>query len=128
MARINHMVYQAVKSEDAVDLDAVFGALAHEGRRAVLAELAKADAPTAMKALAERTRMSPQLMNKHAASLERAGLISRRAHGRETQAVAHPEVLNAAKGWIEEMTEYWNGQLDALGRYLDSLDADGRQG
>jgi len=117
------MVYQLVKSSDDVDLDAVFGALSHGGRRAVLAELAKADAPTAMKTLAERTSMSPQLMNKHAASLERAGLITRQAHGRETQAVAHPEVLNAAKGWIEEMTEYWNGQLDALGTYLESLGA-----
>jgi DNA-binding transcriptional ArsR family regulator len=122
------MVYQPVKSENPIDLDAVFGALAHGGRRAVLEELARADAPTAMKALAERTRMSPQLMNKHAASLERAGLITRQAHGRETQAVAHPEVLNAAKGWIEEMTDYWNSQLDALGDYLESLNADGKQG
>jgi DNA-binding MarR family transcriptional regulator len=121
------MVYRLVKTEDDVDLDAVFGALAHGGRRSVLVELAKADAPTAMTALAERTGMSPQLMNKHAASLERAGLITRQSHGRETRAVAHPEVLNAAKGWIEEMTEFWNGQLDALGSYLDSLGTNGKQ-
>jgi len=117
------MVYRLVKAEDDVDLDAVFGALSHGGRRAVLVELAKTDAPTAMKDLAERTGMSPQLMNKHAASLERAGLISRRSHGRETRAVAHPEVLNAAKDWIDEMTAYWNSQLDALGDYLECLNA-----
>ncbi len=121
------MVYQSVNTVDtgaAVDLDAVFGALAHGGRRAVLAELAGAGASTAMKDLAERTGMSPQLMNKHAATLERAGLITRESRGRETRAVAHPEVLGAAKVWIEQMEGFWTTQLDALGGYIESLGPD----
>lgn len=121
------MVYRLVKTDGDVDLDAVFGALSHGGRRAVLAELVTTDAPTAMKDLAERTGMSPQLMNKHAARLERAGLITREAHGRETRAHAQPEALDAARAWIDEMAAYWNTQLDALGDYLETLDARGKE-
>ncbi len=122
------MVYQVVNASDDVDLDAVFAALAHGGRRAVLAELAGAGAPTAMKDLAARTGMSPQLMNKHAASLERAGLITRRAAGRQTRAVAHPEVLAAARDWIERTAAFWDAQLDALDEYLGTLDTDEQEG
>jgi DNA-binding transcriptional ArsR family regulator len=109
---------------DALDeaaLDAVFGALAHRSRRAVVQYLVHRETPTAMNDLAANVGMSPQLLNKHAAALERPALISRTAHGREKHVSAHPEVLAAAQQWIDEVTAYWNAQLDSLDEYVTSL-------
>ncbi|MDQ4212899.1 helix-turn-helix domain-containing protein [Microbacterium capsulatum] len=103
------------------ELDAVFGALAHPVRRAVLHEVASPDRPEAMTDLAERLDLSPQALNKHLSTLERAHLITRVKHGRATSAQANPEVLDSAKDWIVTMTDYWNAQLDSLQLYIDSL-------
>lgn len=113
------MVYCSILAED--ELDAVFAALAHRARRAVLREITRHEAPPAMNQLAGSLAMSPQALNKHLTSLERARLITREKHGRETNARANPEVLDAAKEWIVEMTDYWNTQLDSLQEYIDSL-------
>ncbi len=71
--------------------------------------------------LAGATGMSPQLLNKHATALERAGMISRERVGREKRVDAHPEALGPARAWIEETSAYGNQQLDALERYLEDL-------
>jgi|GEM_PF-3209127 len=117
------MVYHELRervSEDA--LDAIFAALSHRGRRAALRLVAAGDREgVAMNRLAERLGMSPQALQKHLASLERAGLITRVRDGRVTHAVAQPEVLAAAQSWITEMSAYWNAQLDALADYINAL-------
>ncbi len=121
------MVYRQAGAEqldtDGADarLDAVFGALAHPARRTLLTELVRRDGSVAMNDLAQRAGISPQLLTKHAAALERAGLISREPQGRVKRVRAHPERLDAAQRWIAEMTTYWNGQLDALERYVATL-------
>ena len=116
------MVYRSSAPELGADeLDAVFGALAHPARRAVLREITGRRQPPAMTDLAATLDMSPQLLNKHLATLERARLISRERNGRETNARPRPEVLDAAKKWIVEMTDYWNAQLDSLQQYIDTL-------
>lgn len=96
----------------------MFGALSHRSRRAVFREVLDAGAPLAMTDLAASTGISPQLLNKHAAALERAGLISRIPHGRQRHVYAHPEVLASAQQWIDEMSTFWNTQLDALDAYI----------
>ncbi|MEE2524095.1 helix-turn-helix domain-containing protein [Pseudarthrobacter sp. J75] len=103
------------------ELDAVFSALAHRARRDVLQAIARHSEPPAMKELAAELEVSPQLLQKHLATLEKARLITRQKHGRETNAEAHPEVLAAANEWIAEMTSYWNDQLDSLQAYIDQL-------
>ncbi|MDL9980447.1 ArsR/SmtB family transcription factor [Microbacterium sp. ASV49] len=116
------MVYGAAPAPlGEVELDAVFAALAHSARRAVLREVVARDRPATMAVLAERLEMSPQALNKHLASLERARLITRSRVGRITSAQASPEVLDAAKDWIVAMTDYWNAQLDSLQSYIDTL-------
>ena len=102
-------------------LDVTFGALAHRSRRALLRRILDTDAPLAMNDLASTSGMSPQLLNKHAAALERAGLISRVPHGRERRVYAHPEVLASAQQWIGEISTYWNTQLEALDDYIAGL-------
>ncbi len=113
------MVYQAATSP--ADLDALFGALAHPSRRALLLRLLQHEAPMVVRQLADSTGMSPQLLNKHATALEQAGLISRERAGREKRVRAHPEALAPARAWIEETSAYWNTQLDALAEYVETL-------
>ena len=74
-----------------------------------------------MTQLAEHLGMSPQALQKHLGSLERAGLIARVRDGRVTHAVAQPESLAAAQAWVDEMSDYWNTQLDSLGDYIETL-------
>lgn len=102
-------------------MDAVFGALAHAARRSLLRHLLAGASPMGVGELAAATGMSPQLLNKHATALERAGLISRERVGREKRVHAHPEALGPARRWIEETSAYWSGQLDALERYVEDL-------
>lgn len=110
------------------ELDAVFGALAHPVRRAVLHEVASPDRPEAMTELAERLDLSPQALNKHLTTLERARLITRVKQGRATSAQANPEVLDSTRDWIVAMTDYWNTQLDSLQQYIESLHRKNEEG
>lgn len=106
-------------SDDA--LDSVFAALAHPARRALLREVLSADGAPSMTELAAATGISPQLLTKHAASLERAALISRSPSGREKTVHAHREPLEEALAWIEQTRAFWGDRLDALDDYIASL-------
>jgi predicted transcriptional regulator len=99
-------------------LDATFAALAHRSRRELLRLVLDADGPLAMSDLATSAGISPQLLNKHAAALERAGLIRRVPRGRERHVYANPEAMASAQQWITEMTSFWSSQLDALEQYV----------
>lgn len=114
------MVYRDGQEAEAA-LDAVFGALAHPARRALLRQLVAGSESLAMSSLAASAGLSPQLLTKHLATLERAGLVSRARRGREKHARAHRAPLSAASRWIEETTVYWNAQLDSLEEYVASL-------
>lgn len=115
------MVYSApTPALDGPALDAVFGALAHPSRRTLLLHLLGRRGPMGVAELAAAAGMSPQLLNKHAGALERAGLVTREPAGREKRVRAHPEALAPARAWIEETTAYWNAQLDALGEYIEA--------
>jgi DNA-binding transcriptional ArsR family regulator len=116
------MVYRS--STGVVDdaaLDAVFGALAHPARRDVLRRLTTTSEPLPMSRLAAEAGLSPQLLNKHLGTLERAGLIVRARDGRAAHAHVRPEPLTAASRWLEETETYWTKQLDALQQYVAAI-------
>lgn len=114
------MVYHRSRLDED-QLDTVFAALAHRNRRSALREIAGHPGPLAMNRLAALTGMSPQALQKHLVSLERAGLIERVRRGRQTHAVAHPDALAAAREWITQMSDYWNAQFDSLEDYVATL-------
>ena len=116
------MVYNG----DASDLDAVFAALAHPTRRGIVVGLARCPQPVRMGEVAAAQSMSLQLLDKHVAVLERAGLVSRSAAGRERHVHVHPQVLTPAVRWMESIADYWNGQLDSLESYVGRLAATDR--
>ena len=96
----------------AIDLDAVFSALADPTRRAILARLTQGDAPVA--ALAAPFKMSQPAVSRHLKVLEEAGLISRTRQA--TARISHLEAkpLREATAWLAEYQRFWYGQLDEL--------------
>ena len=108
------MVYYVAK------LDAIFTALAHPARRAMLARLSKGEATVGE--LARPLDMSLPAVTKHLKVMERAKLISRSkdAQWRPCRLEAAP--LKAASGWIEEQRKVWESRLDRLETHLHRME------
>jgi DNA-binding transcriptional ArsR family regulator len=102
------------------ELDAVFTALAHPARRAMLARLGRGEATVGQ--LAEPLDMSLPAVTKHLKVLERAQLIhrGRNAQWRPCRLQAAP--LKVASDWIEEQRQVWEARLDRLEDYLHTME------
>lgn len=101
-------------------LDAIFMALAHPARRAMLARLGKGEATVGE--LAQPLDMSLPAVTKHLKVLERAKLISRSKNAQWRPCRLEEAPLNTALGWIEEQRKVWESRLDRLEGYLYSLE------
>ncbi len=97
-------------------LDLIFGALADEARRAILARLAEGDASVGE--LAQPFAISRPAISKHLRVLERASLVSRTREGRFSRCGLDAAPLKDAAEWVERYRKFWEEQLDALSRYL----------
>lgn len=100
-------------------LDAVFHALSHGTRRALLARLS--DAPAMITELAAPFAMSLPAVSRHIRVLERAGLVARRVDGRVHQCTLQAFPLKSAQEWLQHYRGFWSQNLDALGRYVEKL-------
>ncbi|GAA1057758.1 transcriptional regulator [Agromyces luteolus] len=115
---------QARTEGDADRLDAVFAALSHRSRRDLVVYLAaRTDSPRMSQVAADRG-VSPQLLNKHTAALEKAGLVRRVGDGRERRLVLDTMALIEAQQWIVRAREYWTARLDALDSYISTMEDD----
>ncbi|WP_353829274.1 ArsR/SmtB family transcription factor [Agromyces sp. SYSU T0242] len=113
------MVYSTV--DDADRLDAVFAALSHRSRRELVLYLAaREDAPRMSQVAADRG-VSPQLLNKHTAALEKAGLVRREGDGRERRLVLDPVALAEAQRWLGRARAFWTARFDDLDAYVATL-------
>ena len=101
-------------------LDAIFTALAHPARRAMLARLGKGEATVGE--LAQPLDMSLPAVTKHLKVLERAKLISRSKNAQWRPCRLEEAPLKAASGWIEEQRRVWESRLDRLEGYLHSME------
>jgi DNA-binding transcriptional ArsR family regulator len=99
-------------------LDATFGALADPTRRAIVAHLSRTP-QSSVGELARPFAISLPAISKHLRVLEEAGLVTRRKDGRihRCRLVATP--METAAEWIERHRRFWEGQFDALERFLD---------
>src|SRR5829696_8202635 len=100
-------------------LSATFAALADPTRRAILARLASGEC--SVTELAEPFEMSMPAVSKHLRVLERAGLIvrGREAQWRPCRIDAAP--LREVAEWAERYRHIWEGRLDRLDSYLQTL-------
>lgn len=108
------------------DLDTIFLALAHPARRAMLTRLGHGEATVGE--LADPLGMSLPAVTKHLKVMERAKLISRSRSAQWRPCRLETVPLEAASGWIDEQRRIWQGRLDRLENYLETLDRREGQG
>lgn len=101
-------------------LDAVFTALAHPARRAMLARLGHGEATVGE--LAAPLAMTLPAVTKHLKVLERAQLISRSRNAQWRPCRLEPAPLDAATGWIDQQRQVWEARLDRLEAHLHRME------
>ena len=101
-------------SDDRLDL--VFRALGDRTRRALLARLAAK--PAMVTELAEPFDMSLPAVSRHIRVLERARLVVRTVDGRVHHCSLDLRPLNTVEAWLGHYRHFWEGQLEALARYV----------
>ncbi len=104
------------------DLDRVFHALGDPTRRAILDRLAAGEATVT--GLARPFDISLAAVSKHLGVLERAGLVTREARGRERVCRLNPAALADAGAWLEFHERFWTDRL----RALEALVGNGTEG
>lgn len=105
---------------DDLDLDAIFGALAHPTRRALLEQLAEGS--KSVGELAEPHDVSLAAVSKHLQVMEEAGLLDVEKDGRVRRCHLDAAPLSAAFGWLTRYRVFWEDRLDALENHLEEED------
>lgn len=105
------------------ELDYIFHALGDGTRREMLSMLAK-DGPRTAGQLGEPFAIAQPTASKHLRVLEQAGLVERMIDGRTHRFQLQPEQLSAAEQWIQTHRAFWEGALENLDQYLNSIEED----
>jgi len=103
--------------ERRADLDAVFAALAHPIRRAIVERLSEGDCTVSD--LAGPHDVSAPAISRHLRVLEEAGLLEQTPDGRVRRCALKAAPLSAAFSWIVQYRLFWEDTLDALARKLE---------
>lgn len=119
------MVVRTELSE--AEIDRVFHALAISTRRDILRRTIERE--HSVSTLASDYEMSFAAVQKHVAVLEEAGLIVKRAEGRERLVRANPEMIARARALLARYEELWRARVARLDDLLaekptDSADSD----
>lgn len=93
-----------------VDLDAVFGALAHPVRRSIIERLGEGEA--IVSELAAPHNVSAPTISGHLRVLEDAGLVEQTQDGRVRRCALKGVPLSAAFSWIVRYRIFWEDVLD----------------
>lgn len=110
----NQMVVRIELSDD--EIDRVFHALSAATRRDILRRAVEAE--HSVSALARDYDMSFAAVQKHVAVLEAAGLIIKRAEGRERLVRADPAMIARARALLARYEELWRSRIDRLDALL----------
>ena len=98
------------------EIDRVFHALADGTRRDIVARVLAGE-QASISALASRYEMSFAAVQKHVAVLEGAGLVTKRAQGRERIVRGNPEQVARARDLLTRLEALWKArfsQIDSL--------------
>ena len=102
------------------DTDLLFRALGDSTRRDIVATVLVRE--QSVSALARRYPMSVAAVQKHVGVLERAGLVTRRRHGREQLVSGDVVALRRARAALDGLEELWRGRMDRIGDLLTDPD------
>ena len=97
----------AEESEDRAD--ALFHALADRTRRDIMRRVLAGE--HSVSTLAASYDMSFAAVQKHVAVLERAGLLTKRRHGREQLASGDVEAVRSVASMLTELEQVWRGRI-----------------
>lgn len=98
------------------EIDRIFHALADTTRRDIVSRVLAGE-QASVSALAARYEMSFAAVQKHVAVLERAGLVTKQAQGRERIVRGNPERIARARALLTHLEALWTArfsQIDAL--------------
>lgn len=113
-----------VRKIDQDEVDRLFAALADRTRRDILGRVLVRE--TSVSALAESYAMTFAAVQRHVAVLERAGLVRKRASGRERLVQGEVGTIRAAARLLDQYEETWRGRIDRLDDLLAEPEGDGR--
>ena len=94
------------------EIDRVFQALAAATRRDILRRTIERE--QSISALAQDYDMSFAAVQKHIGVLEAAGLVIKRAEGRERLVRADPTMIARARALLAKYEELWRARIDRL--------------
>jgi DNA-binding transcriptional ArsR family regulator len=106
-----------VETEREDQADAFFHALADRTRRDILRRVLAGE--HSVTALAAKYAMSFAAVQKHVAVLERAGLLTKRRHGREQLASGDVDAIRTVASMLDELEDVWRGRIDRIDALLD---------
>lgn len=99
-----------VAAEDRAD--ALFHALADRTRRDIMRRALAGE--HSVSALALKYDMSFAAVQKHVAVLEKAGLLTKRRHGREQLASGDVTAVRSVAAMLTELEEVWRGRIGRI--------------
>lgn len=116
------MAFDSAKSTD-LRCDAVFAALAHAARRHIIDLLVQTPGMT-VKAVSSHFDISRIAVMKHLSTLEDAGLVLSKKHGRERRlffnAVPIQQIYDR---WTDQYSAFWASQLTDVAARVESAEA-----
>ena len=95
--------------QDEERADAFFHALSDRTRRDILRRVLAGE--HSVTALAVTYDMSFAAVQKHVAVLERAGLLTKRRHGREQLASGDVDAIRSVASMLTELEDVWRGRI-----------------
>jgi DNA-binding transcriptional ArsR family regulator len=98
------------------EVDRLFHALADTTRRDILSRCIEGGPSVSQ--LAEAYPMSFAAVQKHVAVLERAGLVSKKRHGRERLVHTDGDALGRAREFLDELEQTWRGRVTRMADLL----------
>lgn len=107
-------------------LSEVLKAVSDVTRRSLLTTLVQEGA-TRVTDLADRYDMSLNAISKHIKVLEKAGLVTRRTHGRVHLIEAELEHIRLVDKWFDKLRSIWDMRLDRLSEALQKRNDDNEQ-
>ncbi len=108
--------------EYSVDLDLIFGSLAHPIRRDILRRGATEE--LSVGEIARSYNVTLAAISKHLKILEKAKLIIKRKKGKEHLIQLSPPAIKDAAKYLQDYEKLWNDRFDALEKYLATLPQD----
>ena len=97
----------------------VFAALGDETRLLLVARL-NDGVPQSIMQLTEGSKLTRQAISKHLHVLEEAGIVANERVGRESRYVFKPQGMDAAKTYLQEVSEQWDAALARLKAFVEA--------